>query len=155
MLCRRRELPGFLQARPRRTAANTTLSRNAIAARLGWVGNTPTTTNVSETYTALDNVNLLKGKHSMNFGGQYQWLENNASTADGPSTPTPLNWSTNETASITGTTYTANTGYSYASLHAGRREQFERHPAAVQSGRRTLPSCSPSISRMTTRLRQS
>ena len=52
-----------------------------------WVGNTPTTTNVSETLHAEDNVSYLRGKHSMNFGGQYQWLENNASTADGPSCP--------------------------------------------------------------------
>ena len=86
---------------------------------IGWVGNTPTTTNVSETYTALDNINLLKGKHSMNFGGQFQWLENNASTADGPSTPTPLNFSVKETSSLTGSTYTANTGYSYASYMLG------------------------------------
>ncbi len=96
---------------------NTTFSGTNSPA--GWVGNSPTTTNVSETFTALDNLNLLKGKHSMNFGGQYQWLENNASTADGPSTPTSLTWSTNETASITGTTYTANTGYSYASYMLG------------------------------------
>ena len=74
-------------------------SRLSTGTAIGWVGNTPTTTNVSETYTALDNMNLLKGKHSMNFGGQFQWLENNASTADGPSTPTPLNWSVKETSS--------------------------------------------------------
>ena len=86
-----------------------------------WVGNTPTSTNVSETYTLVDNVQLLKGRHSMNFGGQYQWLENNASTADGPSTPTPMNWGTNETGAITpnGSTYVANTGYSYASFILG------------------------------------
>jgi Carboxypeptidase regulatory-like domain/TonB-dependent Receptor Plug Domain len=84
-----------------------------------WVGNTPTATNVSETYSLVNNVQWLKGKHSMNIGGQYQWLENNASTADGPSAPTPMNWGTNETASITGTTYTANTGYSYASFILG------------------------------------
>ena len=84
-----------------------------------WVGNTPTTTNVSETYTLVNNVQWLKGKHSMNFGGQYQWLENNASVADGPSQPTPMNWGTNETGGITGTTYTANTGYSYASFILG------------------------------------
>jgi hypothetical protein len=87
----------------------------------GWVGNTPTTTNVSETYTLLDNIQLVKGRHSMNFGGQYQWLENNASVADGPSQPTPMNWSTNETGSITpnGNTYVTNTGYSYASFIIG------------------------------------
>ena len=53
-----------------------------------WVGNTPTTTNVSETYTLKDNISISEGKHSLNFGFQYQWLENNASTADGPSHPT-------------------------------------------------------------------
>lgn len=84
-----------------------------------WVGNTPTVTSVSETYTMLDNVGWLKGKHSMNIGGQYQWLENNASTADGPSTPTAMNWSTNETGQISGTNYATNTGYSYASFMIG------------------------------------
>jgi len=106
-------------------AANTSFSGSnppasiSTGTSIGWVGNTPTTTNVSETYTALDNVQWLKGKHSMNFGGQYQWLENNASTADGASTPTSLAYSTNETGSITGTNYTANTGYSYASFMLG------------------------------------
>ncbi|HEY4358592.1 MAG TPA: TonB-dependent receptor [Acidobacteriaceae bacterium] len=84
-----------------------------------WVGNTPTTTNRSLTYEFLDNLALLKGRHSMNFGGQIQWLENNADTADGPSTPTSLNFSTNETANLSGTTYAANTGYSYASFLIG------------------------------------
>ena len=108
---------------------------------IGWVGNTPTTTNVSETYTALDNINLLKGKHSMNFGGQFQWLENNASTADGPSAPTPLNWSVKETSSLTGSTYTREHWLFLCQLPAGCCEQFERDPAAVQPGGRTVPSC--------------
>ena len=98
---------------------NTTFSgTNAPSA---WGGNTPTSTSVSETYTALDNLQWLKGRHSMNFGGQFQWLENQASTADGPSTQTPLTWSTNETGQITpnGTTYVTNTGYSYASYIIG------------------------------------
>jgi hypothetical protein len=91
----------------------------------GWVGNTPTTTNVSETFTLVDNVQWLKGKHSMNIGGQYQRLENNASTADGPSTPTSLTWGTNETANIvqdpkTGANiYDSTKGYSYASYIIG------------------------------------
>ena len=93
-----------------------------------WVGNTPTTTNVSETFTALDNLNWLKGNHSMNFGGQFQWLQNNISVNDGPSAPTGLNYSVNDTALNTpipaGTTavpntYVSNTGYSYASYMIG------------------------------------
>jgi hypothetical protein len=100
-------------------AANTAFGGSN--AQSAWVGNTPTTTSVSETYTMLDNVSWLKGRHSMNMGGQYQWLEDNASTADGPSTPTPMNWGTNETGAITpnGSTYVTNTGYSYASFMIG------------------------------------
>jgi Carboxypeptidase regulatory-like domain/TonB dependent receptor len=87
-----------------------------------WGGNNQTSTSVSETYTALDNVQWVKGPHSMNFGGQYQWLENNASANgfDGTSGQTPLTFSTNETATFTNaTTYTPNTGYSYASFLLG------------------------------------
>jgi hypothetical protein len=118
-------ITGLPTGQASQNAANTSFAGSNAPA--GWVGNTPTTTNVSETYTLLDNVSLLKGKHSMNFGGQFQWLENNASTADGPSTPTSLAWSTAETASIANTgsatspsySYAANTGYSYASFMLG------------------------------------
>jgi hypothetical protein len=119
-------ITGLPAGQASQNAANTVFggSNPATAgtnAPTGWVGNTATNTNVSETYTLVDNIQLLKGKHSMNFGGQYQWLENNASTADGPSTPTPMNWGTNETGNITpnGNTYIANTGYSYASFIIG------------------------------------
>ena len=112
-------ITGLPAGQASQNAANTAFA--GTNAPTGWVGNTPTTTNVSETYTLVDNIQLLKGRHSMNFGGQYQWLENNASTADGPSTPTPMNWSTNETGQITpnGSTYLTNTGYSYASFILG------------------------------------
>ena len=84
-----------------------------------WVGNTPTTTNVSDTYTLKDNVSYLRGKHSLNFGFQYQWLQNNASTADGPSLPMTLTWNTNDTANLNGSAFVANSGYSYASYMIG------------------------------------
>lgn len=92
-----------------------------------WVGNTPTVTNRAITYEILDNLNLVKGRHSMNFGGQFQWLENNADTADGPSTPTAVTWSLADTGALTNATLngtnstnaTANTGYSYASFLIG------------------------------------
>jgi hypothetical protein len=98
-------------------AAN--LSFSGTNAPTSWVGNTPSTTNRSLTYEFLDNVNLVKGRHSMNFGGQIQWLENNADTADGPSTPTSLAFSTNETANLSGSSYLAGSGYSYASYLIG------------------------------------
>ncbi|WP_263419507.1 TonB-dependent receptor [Terriglobus albidus] len=96
---------------------NTSFSgSNAPAA---WVGNTPTTTNVSETYTLKDNLSWLHSAHSFNFGFQYQWLENNSSVADGASQPMTLTWSTNETANLSGTSYATNTGYSYSSFMIG------------------------------------
>ena len=108
-------------------------------AQSAWVGNTPTSTSVSETYTLKDNLSYLKGKHSMNYGFQYQWLENNASTADGPSLPLTLNWSTNETANLqtNGTAYVANSGYSYASflLGAVSSSSITQQPFSVLGGR--------------------
>ncbi|MES2393246.1 MAG: carboxypeptidase regulatory-like domain-containing protein [Acidobacteriota bacterium] len=98
-------------------AAN--LAFSGSNAPTSWVGNTPTTTNRSLTYEVLDNLAYLKGRHSMNFGGELQWLENNADTADGPSTPTSLNYGVSETANVSGTSFVSGTGYSYASFLIG------------------------------------
>jgi hypothetical protein len=98
-------------------AAN--LSFSGTNAPTSWVGNTPSTTSRSLTYEFLDNMNFVKGRHNMNFGGQIQWLENNADTADGPSTPTSLAYGVNETANLSGSSYASGTGYSYASYLIG------------------------------------
>ena len=82
-------------------------------------GSGVTATTVSETYTAVDNLLWIKGKHAMTFGVQFQWLEENASSYDGPTSSLTLNWSTNETAAVNGTSYGSNTGYSYASYMLG------------------------------------
>lgn len=78
-----------------------------------------TYTSVSDTYTAIDNLQWVKGRHSMTFGFQYQWLQDNASTYDGPSGVVPINYSTNETAQLNGSNFVANSGYSYASYMLG------------------------------------
>ena len=87
----------------------------------------------------LDNLNLVKGKHSMNFGGQVQWLENNSDAADGASTPVNVTWSLNDTAQLAtnGTTYAANTGYSYASylLGAVGASTVTQQPFSIVGGR--------------------
>ena len=116
-------------------AAN--LSFSGTNAPTSWVGNTPTTTNRSITYEVLDNLALLKGRHSMNFGGQFQWLENNADAADGPSTPVSLAFGVNGTANLNGTTYITNTGYSYASylLGAVTSSSTTQQPFSVVGGR--------------------
>jgi hypothetical protein len=116
-------------------AAN--LSFAGTNAPTSWVGNTPTTTNRSYTYEFVDNLSYVVGRHSMNFGGQIQWLQNNADTADGPSTPTSLAFSTNETANLTGSTYIANTGYSYASFLLGAvgSSSVTQQPFSIVGGR--------------------
>jgi hypothetical protein len=103
----------------------------------GWVGNTPSNTSRALTYEFTDNLALVKGRHSMNFGGQIQWLENNADTADGASTPATYNFSTNETANLTGSNYVANSGYSYASflLGAVASSATSQQPFGVVGGR--------------------
>jgi len=85
----------------------------------GEAGSGVTATTVTETYTAADNLLWIKGKHAITFGVQFQWLEENASSYDGPTSSLTLNWNTNETGAINGTSYGSNTGYSYASFMLG------------------------------------
>jgi hypothetical protein len=85
----------------------------------GEAGSGVSATTVSETYTAVDNLLWIKGKHAVTFGIQFQWLEENASAFDGPTSSLTLNWSTNETAAVASNAYTTNTGYSYASFILG------------------------------------
>ncbi len=86
-----------------------------------WGDGTPGTgkTTVDETYTVLDNLSWLKGKHSMVFGFQMQRLELNQSAQDGPTSGITLGWGVNETSNINGTAYASGTGYSYASYLLG------------------------------------
>lgn len=83
----------------------------------GSVGQSNTT--VSNTYTAVDNLLWVKGKHAMTFGFQFQWLEDQQSSYDGPTSTITLNYSPNDTAQESGSSYQANTGYSYASFLLG------------------------------------
>jgi len=82
-------------------------------------GSGVTATTVSESYTAVDNLLWIKGKHAITFGVQFQWLEENASSYDGPTSSLTLNWNPNETAGINGSSYAGSTGYSYASFLLG------------------------------------
>ena len=86
-----------------------------------------TATTVTNTYTAVDNLLWIKGKHALTAGMQMQWLEENASAADGPTNQLTLNYATAETSGITETlksgayvpSYTSSSGYSYASFMLG------------------------------------
>lgn len=86
-----------------------------------------TSTIVSNTFTAVDNLLWIKGKHAITFGVQVQWLQENADSADGPTGMLQLNYATAETSGITETakgasytpSYTPSSGYSYASYMLG------------------------------------
>jgi hypothetical protein len=94
-------------------------------------------TSVSETYEIVDNLQWVKGAHSVTFGFQYQWLENQASTADTGSLPVGLAYSNNETDQISGTNYVAGQGYSYASFLMGAvsTTSLTQQPFSVLGGR--------------------
>jgi hypothetical protein len=82
-------------------------------------GSGVTATTVSNTYTIVDNLLWLKGKHAMTFGLQLQWLQLQSSTYDGPTSSLSLNWNPNETAQESGSSYVSSSGYSYASYLIG------------------------------------
>ena len=86
-----------------------------------WGDGTPGTskTTVDESYTTVDNLTWLKGRHAMVFGIQIQRLELNQSAQDGPTSGITLAWGVDETAGISGTSYASGTGYSYASYLLG------------------------------------
>lgn len=89
----------------------------------GFGGSGATATTVSQSYTTLDNLLWVKGKHAVTFGFQMQRLEENASAYDGPTSTLTLNYSTNETASVvpsgSGYAYGGSTGFAYASYMLG------------------------------------
>jgi hypothetical protein len=78
-----------------------------------------TDTAVVETYTVVDNLSWIKGKHAMTFGAQMQRIDDNTANYDGPTSTLTLNWGTAETAAVVGNTNTSNTGYAYASYLLG------------------------------------
>jgi len=103
----------------------------------GYIGNT-------DTYTMLDNVQWLHGKHSFTFGGQYEWLSYNYLYADGGTTLTTLNFGVNETAQVSGSSaaVTSGTGLGYASylmgaVDSGTYTQYA--PIAFETGSRYHP----------------
>jgi len=105
-------------------------------------------TAVVDNYTMVDNMQLVKGKHSISFGGQYQWLGYNYSaTGYTPSlmgsSPLALTANVGETALLnSSSSVTASTGYDYASFmlgayNAGSYTQYEQQ--AQETGTRFHP----------------
>lgn len=79
----------------------------------------PTQTQVVETYTMVDNLLWIKGKHAITIGAQFQFLEDNTANYDGPTSSLTFNYNTAETAQENGTSFATSTGYAYASYLMG------------------------------------
>lgn len=84
---------------------------------------------VVNTFVLIDNMQYLHGKHSMTFGGQIQWLQDNYKyPANSPSFPMSYTFNSAETANyydpatspkLAGTINSASTGVAYASFLLG------------------------------------
>ncbi|HMH14376.1 MAG TPA: TonB-dependent receptor [Edaphobacter sp.] len=79
-----------------------------------------TQTSVSNGYTFVDNLLIVKGQHSITAGFQLQFLQANAAAANGYSTPFTQSYNNNPTAGIaTSSTVLTGTGYDYATYLLG------------------------------------
>ena len=92
-------------------------------AQTNWTSNGAsgaTQTTVPNTFTLLDNFLWVKGAHSLTFGVQAQWLEDNVASLLGPSGIYTIPYTANSTANFSGSGLsTSNSGYAYASYLLG------------------------------------
>jgi Carboxypeptidase regulatory-like domain/TonB dependent receptor len=85
-----------------------------------WAGTTASVT-TAQNYTLLDNLQWVKGKHTLTFGGQFAWMLYNVNNATGGSSPVTLANAVTETEGLNNAfTAVANTGQSYASFLIGQ-----------------------------------
>ena len=124
------------QAFPITTFAGTNAPTN-------WGGASPNVT-IAANYTLLDNVQWVKGHHTLTFGGQIAWLLYNAVNSTGGATPLTLANAVTETAAITPSSNaapkfaaTSGTGLSYASFLVGQidKASFTQYVQAVSGAR--------------------
>jgi hypothetical protein len=102
---------------------------NNAPASLGGTANSNNQANSEEgsSYVLYDTMQFVKGSHSLNFGGQYEWLiDNDTSLTTG--TYLNINYSTPETASFLTNSSTANsgTGAAYASFLLGAADNLSQ-----------------------------
>jgi len=92
-----------------------------------WWANEPASVTVAENYTLVDNLQWVKGNHTLTVGGQIAWLLYNVINDTTGSSPLTLSNSVNETAALNASSNaspkyaaTANTGQAYASFLIGQ-----------------------------------
>jgi hypothetical protein len=85
-----------------------------------WAGTTGSFA-ISNSYILLDNLQWVKGRHTLSFGGQIGWMQYQNNTATGGTTNLTIANTTNETGGFqsNGTTLISNTGIAYASFVLG------------------------------------
>jgi len=87
-------------------------------------GNSYPNVTLAENWTLLDNLQWVKGKHTLTFGLQFAWLEYNVNNAVGGSSPITLADAVTETAGISKGATISNTGLSYASFLIGQTDKL-------------------------------
>jgi hypothetical protein len=92
-----------------------------------WWANEPASVTVAENYTLVDNLQWVKGNHTLTFGGQSAWMLYNVINDTTGTSPLVLSNSVNETAALNASSNsspkyaaTANTGQAYASFLVGQ-----------------------------------
>ena len=95
-------------------------------------------------FNLVDNLQWVHGKHSLSFGGQIQWLEDDTISAFGGSTPATLKFNYQETAQFEPgtTTIDSSTGLPFASFMVGAVDSAnytQYAPVAYDTGERFRP----------------
>ncbi len=85
----------------------------------GWAGY-GANSGVSNSYTLIDNLQWVKGKHTLTAGIDLAWIQYNFFPNTGGSSPVTLATATTETAGFSGGTPVSSTGDSYASFLIGQ-----------------------------------
>jgi hypothetical protein len=109
-----------------------------------WGPNTGQYVQSTDTDSLKDNLQWVNGKHTVTFGGQYEWLEFNDLYAYQGSTPLTLSFAVTETAQVSGSSAAAKsgTGLAYASYLLGAVDSStytEYAPIAEETGSRYHP----------------
>ncbi len=105
-----------------------------------WAGTGPGVT-LAENYTLLDNLQWVKGQHTITAGGQIAWLLYNVVNATGGTTPLTLANSVRRDRGLQRQLHqpSANTGAAYASFLIGQVDYRQLHAVPAAGVRRPLP----------------
>ena len=96
-----------------------------------WYSDSSSGPGATNTYTVIDNLQWIKGRHNITFGAQIQWLETNAATYGGYSQASNFEFSSYNTETSTSTTTGGFNGDAYASFLIGAVYMSSVHAQAI------------------------